>query len=120
MLYQIHPTAAAGFADSNLANRLLGAGEVVVGYDNLSPLMLEVIASVRQHQTFAFAQAFWAVPKRLVLFETPPAGQLIPAGVRSVLAIDHLAAGTPPPRMAGRRQNEPPRPCLMRDQGETA
>jgi UDP-glucose 4-epimerase len=49
-------TGAAGFIGSNLIDRLLGAGEVVVGYDNLSTGMLEFIASARQHRNFTFVQ----------------------------------------------------------------
>jgi UDP-glucose 4-epimerase len=49
-------TGAAGFIGSNLVDRLLGAGEVVVGYDNLSTGVLAFIASARQHQNFTFVQ----------------------------------------------------------------
>jgi UDP-glucose 4-epimerase len=49
-------TGAAGFIGSNLVERLLVAGEVVVGYDNFSTGMPEFIASARQHQNFTFVQ----------------------------------------------------------------
>jgi UDP-glucose 4-epimerase len=49
-------TGAAGFIGSNLADRLLGAGEVVVGYDNFSTGMPEFIASARQHRNFTFVE----------------------------------------------------------------
>jgi UDP-glucose 4-epimerase len=50
-------TGAAGFIGSNLVDRLLGAGEVVVGYDNLSTGMPEFIASASRHRNFTFVQA---------------------------------------------------------------
>jgi len=49
-------TGAAGFIGSNLVDRLLRDGEVVVGYDNLSTGMPEFIASARQHRNFTFVQ----------------------------------------------------------------
>lgn len=49
-------TGAAGFIGSNLVDRLLMAGDVVVGYDNFSTGMPEFIASARQHQNFTFVQ----------------------------------------------------------------
>jgi UDP-glucose 4-epimerase len=49
-------TGAAGFIGSNLVDRLLGAGEVVVGYDNLSTGMPEFIASASRHRNFTFVQ----------------------------------------------------------------
>ena len=49
-------TGAAGFVGSNLVDRLLDAGEVVVGYDNFSTGMPEFIASARQHRNFTFVQ----------------------------------------------------------------
>jgi UDP-glucose 4-epimerase len=49
-------TGAAGFIGSNLVDRLLRAGEAVVGYDNLSTGMPEFIASARQHRNFTFVQ----------------------------------------------------------------
>jgi UDP-glucose 4-epimerase len=45
-------TGAAGFIGSNLVDRLLDDGEVVVGYDNLSTGMPEFIASARKHRNF--------------------------------------------------------------------
>jgi UDP-glucose 4-epimerase len=47
-------TGAAGFVGSNLVDRLLGDGEVIVGYDNLSTGMPEFIASARRHRNFTF------------------------------------------------------------------
>jgi UDP-glucose 4-epimerase len=47
-------TGAAGFIGSNLVDRLLDDGEVVVGYDNLSTGMPEFIASARRHRNFTF------------------------------------------------------------------
>jgi UDP-glucose 4-epimerase len=49
-------TGAAGFIGSNLVDRLLGAGEVVVGYDNLSTGMAEFLASARRHCNFTFVE----------------------------------------------------------------
>jgi UDP-glucose 4-epimerase len=49
-------TGAAGFIGSNLVDRLLRAGEVVVGYDNLSTGMSEFIASASRHRNFTFVQ----------------------------------------------------------------
>jgi UDP-glucose 4-epimerase len=49
-------TGAAGFIGSNLVDRLVGAGEAVVGYDNLGTGMLEFVASARQHRNFTFVQ----------------------------------------------------------------
>jgi UDP-glucose 4-epimerase len=49
-------TGAAGFIGSNLVDRLLGGGEVIVGYDNLSTGMPEFIASARQNQNFTFVR----------------------------------------------------------------
>jgi UDP-glucose 4-epimerase len=49
-------TGAAGFIGSNLVDRLLDVGEVVVGYDNLSTGMPEFIAPARQHRNFIFVQ----------------------------------------------------------------
>jgi UDP-glucose 4-epimerase len=50
-------TGAAGFIGSNLVDRLLRAGEVVVGYDNLSTGVSEFIASASRHRNFTFVQA---------------------------------------------------------------
>ena len=47
-------TGAAGFIGSNLVDRLLDDGEVVVGYDNLSTGMPEFIASASRHRNFTF------------------------------------------------------------------
>jgi UDP-glucose 4-epimerase len=49
-------TGAAGFIGSNLVDRLLSEGEVVVGYDNLSTGMQEFIASASQNRNFTFVQ----------------------------------------------------------------
>ncbi|MGC1890762.1 MAG: SDR family NAD(P)-dependent oxidoreductase [Stellaceae bacterium] len=49
-------TGAAGFIGSNLVDRLLGDGEVVIGYDNLSTGVLEFIASARRNRNFTFIQ----------------------------------------------------------------
>jgi UDP-glucose 4-epimerase len=45
-------TGAAGFIGSNLVDRLLGDGEVIVGYDNLSTGRPEFIASASRHRNF--------------------------------------------------------------------
>src|SRR6266436_975390 len=47
-------TGAAGFIGSNLVDRLLRDGEVIVGYDNLSTGMPEFIASANRHRNFTF------------------------------------------------------------------
>jgi UDP-glucose 4-epimerase len=47
-------TGAAGFIGSNLVDRLLRDGEVVVGYDNLSMGMPEFLASASRHRNFTF------------------------------------------------------------------
>jgi UDP-glucose 4-epimerase len=49
-------TGAAGFIGSNLVDRLLGDGEVIIGYDNLSTGMPEFLASARQHRNFTFIE----------------------------------------------------------------
>jgi UDP-glucose 4-epimerase len=49
-------TGAAGFIGSNLVDRLLCDGEVVVGYDNLSTGMPEFIASASQQRNFTFVR----------------------------------------------------------------
>ena len=49
-------TGAAGFIGSNLVDRLLSDGEVVVGYDNFSTGMPEFIASASRHRHFTFVQ----------------------------------------------------------------
>jgi UDP-glucose 4-epimerase len=47
-------TGAAGFIGSNLIDRLLADGEVVIGYDNLSTGMPEFISSASRHRNFTF------------------------------------------------------------------
>jgi len=49
-------TGAAGFIGSHLVDRLLDAGETVVGYDNLSTGVPEFIAAARGHPNFTFVQ----------------------------------------------------------------
>jgi UDP-glucose 4-epimerase len=49
-------TGAAGFIGSNLVDRLLRNGEVVVGYDNLSTGMSEFVDSARRHRNFTFVR----------------------------------------------------------------
>jgi UDP-glucose 4-epimerase len=49
-------TGAAGFIGSNLVDRLLEDGEVIIGYDNLSTGMPEFIASARRHRNFTFVE----------------------------------------------------------------
>ena len=49
-------TGAAGFIGSNLVDRLLSDGEMVIGYDNLSTGMPEFIASARRNRNFTFVQ----------------------------------------------------------------
>ena len=49
-------TGAAGFIGSNLVDRLLGDGEVVIGYDNLSTGMPEFIASASRRRNFTFVR----------------------------------------------------------------
>jgi UDP-glucose 4-epimerase len=58
-------TGAAGFIGSNLVDRLLGDGDVVVGYDNLSTGMSEFIESNRRHRNFTFVQGDLLHPRRL-------------------------------------------------------
>ena len=58
-------TGAAGFIGSNLVDRLLGDGEIVIGYDNLSTGMPEFIASARQHRNFTFIQGDLLDTRRL-------------------------------------------------------
>jgi len=58
-------TGAAGFIGSNLVDRLLGDGEVVIGYDNLSTGMPEFIASARRHRNFTFVQGDLLDTRRL-------------------------------------------------------
>ena len=47
-------TGAAGFIGSNLVDRLLRDGEIVIGYDNLSTGMPEFISSASRHRNFTF------------------------------------------------------------------
>jgi UDP-glucose 4-epimerase len=49
-------TGAAGFIGSNLVDRLLRDGEMIVGYDNLSTGMSEFIVSASRHRNFTFVQ----------------------------------------------------------------
>jgi UDP-glucose 4-epimerase len=50
-------TGAAGFIGSNLVDRLLEDGEMVVGYDNLSTGMPQFIESANRHGNFTFFQS---------------------------------------------------------------
>jgi UDP-glucose 4-epimerase len=49
-------TGAAGFIGSNLVDRLLRDGDVIVGYDNLSTGMPEFIRSASRDRNFTFVQ----------------------------------------------------------------
>jgi UDP-glucose 4-epimerase len=49
-------TGAAGFIGSNLVDRLLCDGEVIVGYDNLSTGMPEFLASASRYRNFILVQ----------------------------------------------------------------
>jgi UDP-glucose 4-epimerase len=49
-------TGAAGFIGSNLVDRLLSDGEVVIGYDNLSTGMLEFVKSATRDRNFIFIE----------------------------------------------------------------
>jgi UDP-glucose 4-epimerase len=73
-------TGAAGFIGSNLIDRLLDDGEVVVGYDNLSTGMPEFIASARQHRNFIFVQGDLLDARRLT------------EAMRGASRVVHLAA----------------------------
>jgi len=73
-------TGAAGFIGSNLVDRLLGDGEVVVGYDNLSTGMPEFIASASRHRNFTFVQGD--------LLDT----RSLTAAMRGASRVVHLAA----------------------------
>ena len=58
-------TGAAGFIGSNLVDRLLHDGDVVVGYDNLSTGMSEFVEANRRHRNFTFVQGDLLDPRRL-------------------------------------------------------
>lgn len=58
-------TGASGFIGSNLVDRLLGEGEEIVGYDNLSTGMPEFIASARQNPKFTFVEGDLLDPSSL-------------------------------------------------------
>jgi UDP-glucose 4-epimerase len=73
-------TGAAGFIGSNLVDRLLDDGEVVVGYDNLSTGMPEFIASARQHRNFIFVHGDLLDERRLT------------EAMRGASRVVHLAA----------------------------
>jgi UDP-glucose 4-epimerase len=73
-------TGAAGFIGSNLVDRLLDDGEVVVGYDNLSTGMPEFIAPSRRHRNFTFVQGDLLDTRRLS------------AAMRGANRVVHLAA----------------------------
>jgi UDP-glucose 4-epimerase len=47
-------TGAAGFIGSNVVDRLVDDGEVVIGYDNLSTCMPEFISSASRYRNFTF------------------------------------------------------------------
>jgi UDP-glucose 4-epimerase len=49
-------TGAAGFIGSNLVDRLLDEGEVIIGYDNFSTGMAEFVASASRHRNFTFVR----------------------------------------------------------------
>ena len=73
-------TGAAGFIGSNLVDRLLHDGDVVVGYDNLSTGMSEFVEANRRHRNFTFVQGDLLDPRRL------------PAAMRGADRVVHLAA----------------------------
>jgi UDP-glucose 4-epimerase len=73
-------TGAAGFIGSNLVDRLLTDGEVIVGYDNLSTGMPEFIASASRHHNFTFVRG-----------DLLDAGSLSEA-MRGARRVVHLAA----------------------------
>jgi UDP-glucose 4-epimerase len=58
-------TGAAGFIGSNLVDRLLSDGELVIGYDNLSTGMPEFIAFATRHRRFTFIQGDLLDPRAL-------------------------------------------------------
>ena len=73
-------TGAAGFIGSNLVDRLLHDGDVVVGYDNLSTGMSEFVEANRRHRNFTFVQGDLLDPRRLA------------AAMRGADRVVHLAA----------------------------
>jgi UDP-glucose 4-epimerase len=73
-------TGAAGFIGSNLVDRLLGDGEVIVGYDNLSTGKPEFIASACQHRNFSFVHGDLLDTRRLT------------EAMRGATRVVHLAA----------------------------
>ena len=73
-------TGAAGFIGSNLVDRLLGDGEVIVGYDNLSTGTPEFIASASRHPNFTFVHGD--------LLET----RALTEAMRGARRVVHLAA----------------------------
>lgn len=73
-------TGAAGFIGSNLVDRLLGDGEVVIGYDNLSTGMPEFISSATRHRNFTFVRGDLLDTRRLA------------EAMRGASRVVHLAA----------------------------
>jgi len=53
---QVFVTGAAGFIGSNLVDRLLADGHVVVGFDNLSTGLEQFLAKARTHPQFRFIE----------------------------------------------------------------
>ena len=49
-------TGAAGFIGSTLAERLLGTGHSVVGYDNFSTGQREFLGSITKHPNFRLVE----------------------------------------------------------------
>jgi UDP-glucose 4-epimerase len=58
-------TGCAGFIGSNLTDRLLAAGNRVVGYDNLTTGQLCLLETALQHPQFTFVQGDLLQPDRL-------------------------------------------------------
>jgi UDP-glucose 4-epimerase len=73
-------TGAAGFIGSNLVDRLLGDGEIVIGYDNLSTGMPEFISSANRHKNFTFVHGDLLDTRRLA------------EAMRGASRVVHLAA----------------------------